>query len=69
MLTMDEQEVDLYQLGKPILTVNPTSESTLNKTYQFTINAHSVNQFSGRSMICTFTLKYTVTSATAMTMW
>ena len=69
LMVMDTEKTILYQLNIPIMSVYPTRNETMNQTYQFYVTGHSVNEASGRSMICTFTFNFTVINRDSMEIW
>lgn len=53
----------------PILSVWPTNKATLGKEYKFTIQGLSVNTYTSRSLVCSFTMAFTVVDINSMTLW
>lgn len=69
LMIMDTEKTKLLQLNTPIMSVYPTKQEHMNKTFDFYITGHSVNEASGRSMICTFSFKFTVADSNSMSLW
>lgn len=59
----------LYKLNRPMLSVMPTNPATLNNEYNFAIMGLSVNSYTGKSLVCTFSMKFTVVDINNMVLW
>lgn len=69
VLVIEETYTRLYRLNMPILSVWPTNKATLGKEYKFTIQGLSVNTYTSRSLVCSFTMAFTVVDINSMTLW
>jgi len=59
----------LYRLNKPILSIRPSNPATLNKEFSFTVMGLSVNTYTGRSLVCSFSFKFYVVNLNSTSIW
>lgn len=69
VLVIEESYTRLYRLNMPILSVWPTNNSTMGKNYTFVVQGLSVNTYTNRSLVCTFSMTFTVVNINSMAMW
>ena len=69
ILTIDEEGLELFQVGIPILGIYPTDNSLLGKEYIFSVIATSTNPVTNESRGCTYTWKSIVVKADNYSLW
>lgn len=69
VLVIEEGYTRLYRLNMPLLSMRPTNPSTLNKNYKFAIQGLSVNTYTGRSLVCSFSMEFTVVKVDSYLTW
>lgn len=69
ILSIDEDNFQLWELNAPRLMINPTSESLIGSQSIFSIVGTSVNPVTNRSFVCTFTYKLVVVRPDNFTLW
>jgi hypothetical protein len=69
ILSVDEQNIQLWELNVPRLLISPTSESLVGSQSIFSIVGTSVNPVTNRSFACTFTYKVSVVRVDNFSLW
>ncbi len=70
LLTIDTEQLAVYQLSSPILSINPTSPDLKGKNFSFVVKATSTNEYNQYTpLVCTFTFRYVVADIDLLSIW
>lgn len=70
LLTIDSEQLAVYQLSSPILTIMPTSPDLKGKNFSFVVKATSANEYNTFTpLVCTFTFRYVVVDVDLLSIW
>lgn len=69
MMLIDTDTLQIYQLASPILTIKPRNPSLLYTQFNISLKAESRNEYTDKTMICTFSYTFLVVDSTSLVPW
>lgn len=69
LMTIDTDNIIIYQISIPVVSVFPQNPTLLNKEFSFIVKGESTNEYTMESLVCTFTFKYIVVANDSLALW